>query len=557
MLLLPKSTESLSSVFSGCRNSYPMPVVVVLGVTKKMSAGKGVAEMPQVRVIQPISEQAKKLRVAAYARVSSDSADQLNSFATQVAYYTDFIQSKDEWEFAGLYADEAVSGTTAEKRDDFQRLLADCRTGKIDRILVKSISRFARNTLDCLQTVRELKQLGVAVEFEKEGIDTGNMGSEMLLSILGSAAQEESLSISKNLKWSYRRRMKSGDFITCNVPLGYFLKDGALVPDPQEVPIVQYIFSSYLAGHSMDEIATFLNDQEAKYSRKEMTRWYRTSIRYILSNEKYIGDSLLQKTFTPNELPLVNIRNRGQLSQIYVKDSHPAIIPLEMFEAVQRLMKRRAATHTAKPKPGGFPLSHMMKCGFCGSTFQRHLKKEGARWCCYQHRKDKSLCVMEVVAESEVYQTFLLMYNKLLDNKNLILRVMLAQLIELQSKTTFARPEIVDLNQKISDLARQNHSLSRLQAKGCIDSAIFIERSNRNNKLIEELRFELRQLQEPDRVSETIDQTNLLLDLLDDAQPMLEFEPSIFKSMIKEITVYPEKFSFVLSNGLVLCEMRR
>ena len=557
MLLLPKSTESLSSVFSGCRNSYPMPVVVVLGVTKKMSAGKGVAEMPQVRVIQPISEQAKKLRVAAYARVSSDSADQLNSFATQVAYYTDFIQSKDEWEFAGLYADEAVSGTTAEKRDDFQRLLADCRTGKIDRILVKSISRFARNTLDCLQTVRELKQLGVAVEFEKEGIDTGNMGSEMLLSILGSAAQEESLSISKNLKWSYRRRMRSGDFITCNAPLGYFLKDGALVPDPQEVPIVQYIFSSYLAGHSMDEIATFLNDQEAKYSRKEMTRWYRTSIRYILSNEKYIGDSLLQKTFTPNELPLVNIRNRGQLSQIYVKDSHPAIIPLEMFEAVQRLMKRRAATHTAKPKPGGFPLSHMMKCGFCGSTFQRHLKKEGARWCCYQHRKDKSLCVMEVVAESEVYQTFLLMYNKLLDNKNLILRVMLAQLIELQSKTTFARPEIVDLNQKISDLARQNHSLSRLQAKGCIDSAIFIERSNRNNKLIEELRFELRQLQEPDRVSETIDQTNLLLDLLDDAQPMLEFEPSIFKSMIKEITVYPEKFSFVLSNGLVLCEMRR
>lgn len=557
MLLLPKSTESLSSVFSGCRNSYPMPVVVVLGVTKKMSAGKGVAEMPQVRVIQPISEQAKKLRVAAYARVSSDSADQLNSFATQVAYYTDFIQSKDEWEFAGLYADEAVSGTTAEKRDDFQRLLADCRTGKIDRILVKSISRFARNTLDCLQTVRELKQLGVAVEFEKEGIDTGNMGSEMLLSILGSAAQEESLSISKNLKWSYRRRMKSGDFITCNAPLGYFLKDGALVPDPQEVPIVQYIFSSYLAGHSMDEIATFLNDQEAKYSRKEMTRWYRTSIRYILSNEKYIGDSLLQKTFTPNELPLVNIRNRGQLSQFYVKDSHPAIIPLEMFEAVQRLMKRRAATHTAKPKPGGFPLSHMMKCGFCGSTFQRHLKKEGARWCCYQHRKDKSLCVMEVVAESEVYQTFLLMYNKLLDNKNLILRVMLAQLIELQSKTTFARPEIVDLNQKISDLARQNHSLSRLQAKGCIDSAIFIERSNRNNKLIEELRFELRQLQEPDRVSETIDQTNLLLDLLVDAQPMLEFEPSIFKSMIKEITVYPEKFSFVLSNGLVLCEMRR
>jgi site-specific DNA recombinase len=132
--------------------------------------------MPQVKVIQPIAEQTKKLRVAAYARVSSDSADQLNSFATQVNYYTSYIQSKDEWEFAGLYADEAVSGTTANKRDDFQRLLADCRAGKIDRILVKSISRFARNTLDCIQTVRELKQLGIAVEFEKEDIDTGEDG---------------------------------------------------------------------------------------------------------------------------------------------------------------------------------------------------------------------------------------------------------------------------------------------------------------------------------------------------------------------------------------------
>lgn len=513
--------------------------------------------MPQVRVIQPISEQAKKLRVAAYARVSSDSADQLNSFATQVAYYTDFIQSKDAWEFAGLYADEAVSGTTADKRDDFQRLLADCRAGKIDRILVKSISRFARNTIDCLQTVRELKQLGVAVEFEKEAIDTGNMGSEMLLSILGSAAQEESLSISKNLKWSYRRRMRSGDFITCNAPLGYFLKEGALVPDPQEVPIVQYIFSSYLAGHSMDEIATFLNDREVTYSRKKKIRWYRTSIRYILSNEKYIGDSLLQKTFTPNQLPLVNIKNRGHLSQFYVKGSHPAIIPAEMFEAAQRLMKRRVMSHTTKPTPDGFPLSRVMKCGLCGSTFQRHLKKEGARWCCYQHRKSKDFCSMEVVPESEVYQIFLLIYNKLLDNKDAILKPMLAQLLELQSKTTFAKPEVMDLNQRIADLVKQNHSLSRLQAKGCIDSAIFIERSNRNNKRIEELRQELHRRQEPDSITETIEQTNLLLDLLDDTQPMLEFEATIFKSMVKEITVYPDKFSFLLSNGLVLCEMRQ
>ena len=163
---------------------------------------------------------------------------------------------------------------------------------------------------------------------------------------------------------------------------------------------------------------------------------------------------------------------------------------------------------------------------------------------------------MPNIREQEILMAFLSMYNKLLDNID-ILSTMMSQLLDLQAKSVCSRPDIMDLNEKISELVTQNHSLSRLQAKGCIDSAIFIERSNRNNKLIEELRFELRQLQEPDRVSETIDQTNLLLDLLDDAQPMLEFEPSIFKSMIKEITVYPEKFSFVLSNGLVLCEMRR
>ena len=513
------------------------------------------AKVPQVKVIQPIAEQAKKLRVAAYARVSSDSADQMNSFATQVDYYTSYIQSKEEWEFAGLYADEAVTGTTADKRDDFQRLLADCRAGKIDRILVKSISRFARNTIDCIQTVRELKQLGVAIEFEKEEIDTGNMGSEMLLSILGSAAQEESLSISKNLKWSYRRRMKSGDFITCNAPLGYFLKNGALIPDPQEVPIVEYIFSSYLAGKNMEEISDDLNAQETQFVRKKKARWCRTSIRYVLSNEKYIGDSLLQKTYTPNEFPLVNVRNNGQLSKFYIKNSHPAIIPVEVFETVQDLIESRAVFHQTTSVAGSFPLSGVLKCSICGSTFHRHLKKDIARWNCSQHAKNASLCPMKAVTEKEVYHIFLSVYNKLLDNQD-ILKTMLNQLTELQTKTAFAKPDIIAVNEKISELVKQNHSLTRLQTKGCIDSAIFIERSNRNNQKIEELRRKLRQLQEPDEVSRIVDNTKLLLELLEEAQPMLEFEPSVFKCMVQKIIVYPERFCFQLINGLVLDEGR-
>ena len=269
--------------------------------------------MPQVKVIQPLSEQSKKLRVAAYARVSSDSADQLNSFATQVDYYTGYIQSKEEWEFAGLYADEAISGITADKRSDFQRLLADCHAGKIDRILVKSISRFARNTLDCIQTVRELKQLNIPVEFEKENIDTGSLGSEMLLSVLGAAAQEESLSISKNLKWNYRHRMKNGDFTTHIAPFGYSYKSKTLVPNPNEVPTIEYIFNSYLSGKSLSEIAKELNQNEKLITSEKHPEWNRTSIQYILTNEKYVGDSLVQKRFTPDELPLKKIRNVGQL----------------------------------------------------------------------------------------------------------------------------------------------------------------------------------------------------------------------------------------------------
>ena len=512
--------------------------------------------MPEVKIIQPIVEQAKKLRVAAYARVSSDSVDQLNSFATQVAYYTDFIQSKDEWEFAGLYADEAVSGTTADKRNDFQRLLADCRVGKIDRILVKSISRFARNTIDCIQTVRELKQLGIAVEFEKEYIDTGNMGSEMLLSILGSAAQEESLSISKNLKWSYRRRMKSGDFITCSAPLGYYLKNGTLIPDSQEVPIVEYIFSSYLTGRSLKEIATELSTMEVGIADKKSERWHRSTIRYILANEKYIGDSLVQKWFTPDELPLKHQKNKGEISQYYIKNSHPAIISREIFETVQQLLKQRVEQHFSKTAIRSFPLSRTMQCALCGSTFQRRPNTKTVRWTCYQHLQSKELCPMTIIEENEVYGAFLSVYNKLLDNKNSILKSMLNQLLELQVKTVFARPDIMAANERISELVKQNHSLSRLQTKGCIDSVIFIERSNRNNQKIEVLRQELRQLQEPDEVSRLIDSTKLLLDLLEDASPMLDFEPFIFKSMVQKIVVYPEWFRFHLINGLMLDERR-
>lgn len=512
--------------------------------------------MPQVQVIPPILEQAKKIKVAAYARVSSDSVDQLNSFSSQVEYYTDYIQSKEEWEFAGLYADEAVTGTTTEKRSDFQRLLADCHAGKINRILVKSISRFARNTLDCIQTVRELKQLGIAVEFEKENIDTGSLGSEMLLSILGAAAQEESLSISKNLKWSYRRRMRSGDFTTHSAPFGYFFEDKTLVPNPQETPIVEYIFNSYLAGKSMDEIARDLTAKEKGSGSRKGASWRRTTIQYILTNEKYIGDSLVQKKFTPDVIPLRKVKNQGQLPQYYIWNSHPPLIERETFEKVQELIRQKTEQYAAKKSSQVFPLSRMVKCGLCGSTFQRRPSKEKIQWSCYHHLQNRELCSMGTVCETEIYQAFAQMYYKLMDNRHSVLNPMLMQLEELKEKSLFSRPEVMDLNRKISELAKQNHSLARLQAKGCMDSAVFIERSNRNNRKIEKLRLQLVKLQGSDHISETIENTQLLVKLMDQEKSMLEFDPFIFKMMIRQITVLHDKFCFELINGLVLEEGR-
>lgn len=510
--------------------------------------------MREVRVIQPIAEQAKKLRVATYARVSSDSADQLNSFASQVHYYTDYIQSKEEWEFAGMYTDEAVTGTCAEKREDFQRLIDDCRAGKIDRVIVKSISRFARNTLDCIQTVRELSMLGVSVEFEKEHIDTGKMGSEMLLSILGAAAQEESLSISKNLKWSYRKRMKSGDFITCSAPLGYSLKGNQLVPDPKEVPIVKYIFDSYLSGNSTSEITRYLNANDQ--STKKESRWHHSMIRYILTNEKYIGDSLVQKLYTPDVLPLARKKNSGELSKYYIKNSHPAIISREVFDTVQTLLAQRNRIHAPKEKIKEFPLSKMMRCGLCGSTFHRHQDKHQNRWMCYRHRKNKELCPMKAIRQEEVYQLFLKMYHKMMENKELILKPMLDQLRELQDKSRFFNAEQTDLNRQITELVKQNHSLARLQTKGCIDSAIFIERCNRNNHELERLRNELKKMRESDTLSNVISNTELLLDQLNGSEPMMEFAENIFKGTIQNLIVFPDKIVFRLINGINLEERR-
>ena len=327
--------------------------------------------MLQVQVIQPIQQQPKRLRVAAYARVSSDSEDQLNSLSVQVDYYTHLIQENQNWDFAGIYADEGITGTSTKHREQFNRLMDDCRAGLIDRVLVKSASRFARNTADALASVREMKSLGVTVVFEKEGFDTETANGEMILSMICSVAQEESLSISKNMKWGIRKRMQSGTYVTVSTPFGYRQENRKLIPYEPEALVVRFIYAQYLAGESVARITKLLNSQYPK----EAGAWNPPAVQSILTNEKYRGDTCCQKRYTPDTLPLQKKRNKSQLPKYYIQESHPAIIMPTDFEKVQALLSQK---RTHRSQMHSYPLTKMAVCQFCGKMLS---PKTRAKWC--------------------------------------------------------------------------------------------------------------------------------------------------------------------------------
>lgn len=427
--------------------------------------------MPQVQVIQPIQQQPKRLRVAAYARVSSDSTDQLNSLSVQVDYYTHLIQENPNWDFAGIYADEGITGTSTKHREQFNRLLDDCRAGLIDRVLVKSASRFARNTADALASVREMKSLGVTVVFEKEGFDTETANGEMILSMICAVAQEESLSISQNTKWGIRKKMHDGTYITSLTPFGYKKIDRQLFPDEKEAATVKEIFNLFLDGFSTAEIANYLNTNHPKPA----VIWRSASVRFILRNEKYIGDSLFQKNYTPDTLPLKSCCNTGQLPKYYVEGTHPGIISKDEFERVQSLLTQKNINST---NSRACILSKVVFCALCGHVCSRKVRKSQAFvWCCRTHLQSAALCPLKPVSETEIQQAFLSVYNKLQANQSYILQPIIDTLLQLrflQEQANSARQTVRD---DVQRLAKQRHNLTRIHTLGYIDNAQFLERS--------------------------------------------------------------------------------
>ena len=284
----------------------------------------------------------RKLRVAAYCRVSTDQEEQLNSFENQVSYYTAYINGKPEYEMAGIYADEGISGTSTRKRTDFNRMILDCERGKIDLIIVKSISRFARNTQDCLSYSRKLKNMGIGVFFEKENINTMDGAGELLFTILSSLAQEESRSISENCKWGIRKKFSDGKYhLNTNRFLGYDKDEkGTLIINEEQAVIVRRVYKEFMDGVNPDVISKRLNDENVPGCMGE-ARWSCSTIWGILSNEKYMGDAILQKTYTSDFLTKKTEKNTGQITQYYVENDHEAIIDKDYWTAVQMEIQRR------------------------------------------------------------------------------------------------------------------------------------------------------------------------------------------------------------------------
>lgn len=355
-----------------------------------------------IKTIAPLPKMESRKRVAAYTRVSSGKDAMLHSLSAQVTHYSSMIQTHAGWQYVGVYTDEALTGTK-DTREDFQRMLEDCRSGKIDMVITKSISRFSRNTVTLLETVRELKGLGINVYFEEQNIDTATADGELMLSILASYAQEESLSASENQKWRVKRNFEKG------IPwrffmLGYRRENSSLAIVPEEAEIVRSIFDDYLVGKGVTAITKRLN--ESGYSTQSGCVFHKSAVERILRNYTYTGNLLLQTKFRENHLTKITRKNQGELPQYHATGTHEAIIPLETFNAVQDEIQRRKEQCASTTPRQTSPFTGLITCAICGKHYRRKTTATRPVWICSTYNSyGKAYCPSKAVPEEKLTQT--------------------------------------------------------------------------------------------------------------------------------------------------------
>lgn len=491
-----------------------------------------------------------KLRVAAYCRVSTDSDEQATSYEAQVEHYTEYIKRNPDWEFAGIYADDGISGTNTKNREEFNRLIKDCETGSIDMVITKSISRFARNTLDCLKYIRRLKEKNIPVFFEKESINTMDAKGEVLITIMASLAQQESQSLSQNVKLGLQFRYQNGQVqINHNRFLGYTKdENGNLVIDPEQAEVVKRIYREYLNGYSMDKIASGL-EADGILTGAGKKKWWTSTINKILRNEKYMGDALLQKTYTTDFLNKTRVKNNGIVPQYYVEDDHEAIIPKEIFMMVQEELARRKVVKTsANGKKRSYSSNHCLSqkiiCGECDEMYRRiHWYSHGRKtvvWRCISRLESTGVeCHARTVNETVLENVVVQAINKLLGDKSTYqtqLQQNIAKVIRNAQKNTAD-----EIDEQLLEL--QKELLKKANNKEAYDEIadqIFKLREQRQQCTVDTAARDAQ-----------IARINDLQDYIKKQRTDLEaFDETLVKRWLKQITVWEDHFTIELKSGL-------
>lgn len=499
----------------------------------------------------------RKKRVAAYARVSTEQDAQQNSYAAQIEYYRGYIQSKPEWEYAGVYADEGVTGTSYKKRDGFNRMIEDAENGKIDLILTKSISRFARNTVDSLTVTRKLKAAGVEVYFEKENISSMDVQAELLFTIMSSIAQEESRSISENVRWGHRRSMEAGKV---SLPWSHFLgyKKGANgLPEiiEEEAVIIREMYRRFLNGETLKGIADSLTNQGIKTpTGKDI--WSIETVRHILTNEKYKGDAKLQKTYTVDFLTKEVRVNNGERKQWYIHDSHDAIVSPETFELVQKELIRRTGRH------GRFydsPFTSKIKCGDCGAYYGHrvwHSNEPCRRNICLCNDKyeNGTKCRPPRITDEEIMQTFLIAVNRFPKDRAAYCDGYEREFLPLIGDTAGLEEKIAILTEELNDETAEIERMVLENAQKAQDQASYKEKFDTLKKGIEQKKALIQGIEQ--RIASTMtkrENARIFLEGLRSTESgtiLTRFDIRLWHSLVEYATVMPNKtIIFHFRNG--------
>lgn len=524
---------------------------------------KGATQMKQlnkvnqgevVTKIEPIKvESDKKVRYAAYVRVSSSSEEQLNSYMQQMSHYVQmFNDNAEKWELTDIYADEGVTGTSAVKRDEFQRMLTDARKGKFDRIITKDLSRFSRDTVVTLSTLRELSALGVTVYFEDENIDSSTVSTEIIMSLHGMSATEASRRISQNGKKGFVARAEAGKYKQGQKLYGYDIVSGQLVTNEDEAKIIQRIFGEYLKGKGHGSIAKGLSGENIK-SPTGKQNWNHITIGWILANERYIGDMLLQKTYVTETTPAIKKINKGEKDMYYLEQTHQAIIDTDTFYRTQDLLKKSKLKYSQGTTIVEHPFYKKLLCQ-CGKKLRQKTNRGKKYWTCRANESGHCDCNLKPIPEESLKKCFVQMCYKLHSTTSTILIDVSNILTRLQVAKSKKNAKLIDINAEIQQLLSDSCSLNSLLIKDVISNSMHAKQQAEISNKVGMLKRSKKQILDDEVHSENLMQTKFIQASLDTVKAS-GFDKLIFNSLVVKVLVEnSDNIIFTLQNNLIFSE---